>query len=113
MTKLTDQYLLENGYEQSYSIHTYDEKLPEDIVYRKQFTDYPFQIQVALGEYLETNPNCGIVSIYDPEITDCPFPTEDNFEATGTLEAMEQPIAWCVNTVERLEKIVDALIETN
>lgn len=92
---------------------------------------YHFQIQVVLGPYPDTNPNSGVVSLYEPEIKDCHMVTseekgkesdknkidhllsEDDTHRCGiqyiTLKERCIPIPWNVTTLERLNEIYVAL----
>lgn len=101
--KLTDEYLLNNDYE-LISKDDYNRR-----IYRRNYIGYPFIIQVELNDYPQTNPNCGILSIYMPEEKDMPFPTNDDPNHKIDWPELNQPIAWHLYTIDRLHIIVDAL----
>jgi hypothetical protein len=67
--KLTTNILLELGFRgEGKGITgrpTYRLKVPPNKKYGKH---YYYQLQIELGDYPTTNPNCGILSLYDPEI---------------------------------------------
>jgi hypothetical protein len=82
-------------------------------VYRiKPAMYYHPMIQVQLRTDLpRTNPNCGIVSIYSPEITDKVITNEG--EKQVTFPERITPIAWYVDTYDRLFAIINSLIQIN
>jgi hypothetical protein len=102
-TKLTEQWLIDNDFENA-GTDSVDIRR-----YRKDYSGYPFTIQITIGDYPSDNPNCGIVSIYMPEEKNMPAPTNDDLKNTIDFPEINQPIAWFVDTVERLEFIIDAL----
>lgn len=89
--------------------------------------DYPFDIHVVLSpEYPDSNPNSGIVFIYSKSETLAVVPedlvskeiwTEEDevrYEENLTVfEALTQPIAWHVTTLDRLQSIIESLTLTN
>lgn len=81
-------------------------------IYRLKLPYYMYQIQVVLGPYPKSNPNCGIVSIYSP-------PEEvEGYTITGKKKIYKikekiQPIAWYVDTPEKLFNIVVSLTTIN
>lgn len=92
---------------------------------------YHYELQLELGDYPESNPNSGILSLYDKGTKDAHMITSekvnkenkykkidfildtDNTHVTGikfmNLEERIIPIAWHVTTLERLNKIYTAL----
>jgi hypothetical protein len=94
---------------------------------------YHFEIQLVLNDYPESNPNSGILSLYDRGVKDAQCLTSE--KDTGqkkskkidfiqwredghvggikyiTLKERIIPIAWHVTTLERLNKIYTALTE--
>lgn len=73
---------------------------------------YSPMIQVSLGNYPRTNPNCGIVSIYHPKEKATGF-TNKGKKKIVTFKESEWPIAWGVDTYTRLEKIITSLTQRN
>lgn len=130
-TKLTDDLLLRLGF------HGEGKDILKKPAYRltvpyrsKDFKHgYHFTIQVVLGNYPESNPNSGIVSLYDPETKDAHcivseekpsnkkvidhLLDEDETHRVGikyvTFKERCIPIAWHVTTLERLNQIYVAL----
>jgi hypothetical protein len=94
-------------------------------VYRKEFKGYPFKLQIVINEeFRETNPNCGVVSIYLEESEASTVPpdllTKENWTKEDFKRALDykiklseivQPIAWRVNTKSRLKNIIYSLTE--
>lgn len=119
MTHIKPERLLEIGF-----IEVEDEKDSLDRpIYRIKAKKYPFHLQLVMGNYPNTNPNCGVVSIHSPVSTAGAVPddlydkdewTEEDVKRaenyTIELEAWTQPIAWYVHTEERLLAIIKALI---
>lgn len=91
-----------------------------------KYGDYPFEIQIVLSpQYPDSNPNCGVVSIFMKEETVATVPEdliskedwteedEKRYEENLTVfEATTQPVAWHVTTYERLKTIVESLTLT-
>lgn len=83
------------------------------------------QFQLVLGDYPDSNPNCGILSLYQPEVKDAHVLSDDSeqkldyiLEDHGeykvgyiydTFSEDITPIANHVNTLERLNAIYTAL----
>jgi hypothetical protein len=82
-------------------------------LYRLEWQKNHYQLQVELGNYPETNPNSGIVSLYFPELRVDFVESEDEENVYGikyvTFPAKQIPIAWYVTTIERLNAIYTAL----
>ena len=74
---------------------------------------YAHMIQISIRPHLpRTNPNCGVLSIYSPAET--LLVVEDNGkERKKKLEESTHPIAWYVDTCERLKLIIDSLTHRN
>lgn len=133
-TKLTEDLLRSLGFrgegKDIINRPAYRLKVPWDSKTFKH--SYHFQIQVVLGPYPDTNPNSGIVSLYDPEMKDqhCIASeekskkgskknkidfllSEDDTHRVGykyiTFPERCIPIAWHVATLERLNQIYVAL----
>lgn len=122
-TLLTPEILLTHGF-----IEAIDDRAGKT-VYRlcdiksKDYNSYGFDIQIELNpRYANSNPNCGIVSIYSPAFTSVVIPEdliskeewteEDEKRADENLVPFEeytQSIAWHVTTYERLRDIVKSL----
>lgn len=81
-------------------------------VYRIQPIYYAFQIQVILGDYPASNPNCGVLGIYTPEEEVKLYTTKGKLKKIKLKEEY-QPIAWYVNTPERLQSIIISLTHIN
>ena len=106
MEKLTDIKLLRLGF------NIVGKDICDSPIYRRSGTtlnNYPFDIDVILSDYPETNPNIGIVILHMDECKDCPAPTNEDLNHTIDLEEMNQPVAWGVYTVERLKLIIESL----
>lgn len=70
--------------------------------------------QVQLGEYPDSNPNCGIVSIWDrahsvPGVRDDGKGGYEKYKLK--LPELEIPIAWYVTTIERLNDIYTSITQ--
>ena len=83
---------------------------------------YSFVIQVSLGDYPKDNPNSGILSIHSPEQWASGIPkylykkinwtSRDHKRVANykiKMKEWTQPIAWHVNTFDRLHKVISAL----
>jgi hypothetical protein len=120
MTHIKPERLRELGF-----IEVEDEKdsLDRPIYRIKPPREYPFDIQLVMGDYPNTNPNCGVVSIHSAASVASAVPedlydkdewTEEDVKRaenyTIDLEAWTQPIAWYVHTEERLLSIIKSLI---
>jgi hypothetical protein len=88
---------------------------------------YHWQIQVVLGDYPETNPNCGIVSLYDPSTKDAHVLTWEKDDGSKTSKKIDHiewisdgqrggikymtfperivPVAHYIDTVEKLNRV--------
>src|SRR5687768_14564184 len=73
---------------------------------------YSFDIQVVLGDYPANNPNCGVVSVFDRARKEVGYNRKGKRKKIKFKE-MTQPIAWYVDTPERLHQIVVALTHEN
>lgn len=115
-SQLTEKTLIKLGFE-----HTDKDRLDRN-VYRLKVPNYYFQIQVVLGDYPASNPNCGIVSIYSPEEMVSAIPKDLYKKEKWTIKDKKraknykikfpeliQPIAWYVNTNKRLRAIISSL----
>lgn len=92
---------------------------------------YNYELQIVLGDYPESNPNSGIISLHQPELKDmhCQTWEKDNGQKESkkidfiqwreggqvggikyvTFKEQTIPIAWHVTTLERLNQIYTAL----
>lgn len=92
---------------------------------------YHFELQISLGDYPESNPNSGIVSLHQPEMKDmhCQTWEKDKGQKESkkidfiqwrvdgqvggikyvTCKESTIPIAWHVTTLERLNQIYTSL----
>lgn len=99
--------------------------------YRLEVPNYHYQLQIVLGDYPESNPNSGILSLYEPKIKNahCLTWEKDNGKKESkridhilwtedgqrvgikyiNLKERVIPIAWHVTTIERLNEIYVAL----
>lgn len=94
---ITHERLLELGFKcikEEIDEKTYHLEIPNTLYYPN--------IRYMKGDYLASNPNSGIVSIYMEAL--------DMLEFSNHLESFEQPIAWKVNTETRLLSIIRSLI---
>lgn len=112
--KLTEKYLLDKGFTKQKSI-TFDWK--DEYVIQPE--NYSWQIGVLIGHYSDDNPNSGCVSIGNFEDEQIPSIPEDLYDKqewtkedqeranshTETYKAWRQPIAYYINTEEKLEKL--------
>lgn len=122
-TGLTPKILLNHGF-----VELVDKTVTERPIYRlsnivSKHGDYGFDIEVVLNpQYTNSNPNCGIVSLYMPSYTYQVIPEdlidkeewteEDQERADNSVEVEpehRQPIAWHVTSFERLKNIVKSL----
>lgn len=81
-------------------------------VWRIKLPYYNSQIQVELGDYPKSNPNCGIVSLFDEKLI------VDSYTSKGkktkiTFPERCIPIAWYVDNPERLQQIIVSLTHVN
>lgn len=116
MEKLTKEKLLELGFEIIFNENlNFDEPIyrmkGEKLKSNYSPNGYPFDIDVVIGDYPETNGNVGMVCIHEDEQKDVSAPTNEDINATIDLEELWQPIAYRVCTVERLKQIVESLTE--
>ncbi len=95
-------------------------------VYRLKCPYYAYELQLELGDYPKDNPNSGILGIYSPEEFASGIPkrllykkkvwsAKDHKAAADYKIKMPeffQGIAWCVNTYDRLHKLITALTHT-
>jgi hypothetical protein len=121
--KLTPEILLANGF-----IELEEKDITDCSIYRLSdiqgpWGSYGFDLEVVLGNYPESNPNSGILSIHLPSYTTALIPedlwnkkedwTEEDQERyennLQTFEASRQPVAWHVTTLERLKDLVKSL----
>lgn len=91
-----------------------------------EYGTYPFALQIVINpQYPDSNANSGIVSIFMKEYTAATIPedlidkakwTEEDEkradEHVVVFEAVTQPIAWHVTTMERLKLIIEGLTLT-
>jgi len=107
--KLDEEGLLRLGFTE------HDDPIMKRKVYRIKPSMYYYpQIQMSLNTKVpSTNPNCGILSIYHPEINDMTFGKEGNKTVPVHFAERVTPIAWYVDTYTRLHKIINALIHQN
>lgn len=131
--KLTFEILMKLGF------HSEGKSITDNPTYRlkiyknnKNFKYwYSWEIQIELGNYPASNPNSGIVSIYQPELKDqhCQTWEKDNGQKESkkidfiqwreggqvggikyiTFREKTIPIAWHVTTLERLNQIYVSL----
>ena len=117
---LTERHLLGLGFKE---VKIKDDHRPG---YRIKLPYYPFEIQVTLGNYPISNPNCGIVAIYSPEQEASGIPkylykkkvwnARDHKKADNyriKMPEWTQNVAWYVHTPERLMQIIVALTSMN
>lgn len=81
-------------------------------VWRIKAPYYPHIIQVELGNYPATNPNCGTISVWNPK-QEVPTFTKKGKKKMITLKESTTCIAWYVNTPERLHKVIASLTQEN
>lgn len=77
---------------------------------------YPHKFRFIKGNYPANNPNCGIVSIYEPAGEAVGFEQAKGGKVKKVIHkfsATSINIAYYVNTAERLKNIILALTETN
>lgn len=120
---LTPEVLLLYGFEELEEKDIIDRPIYRLSNIEGPWGSYGFNIEIVLSpEYLESNPNSGIVSIHMPAFTSIVIPEdlwakhewteEDQIRADGNLvpfEEQRQPIAWHVIRLERLKDIVKSL----
>lgn len=83
-----------------------------EVVWRIKIPYYHSLIQVKLGPYPASNPNCGIVSLYSPEVT-APVYYANGRKKMVTFPERTTNIASYVNTPERLRNIIVSLTQQN
>lgn len=81
-------------------------------VWRIKIPYYHHHIQIELGEYPRTNPNCGTVCIWSPK-EKVPTFTKKGKKKMITLHESTIGIAWYVDTPERLRSIIVSLTQQN
>lgn len=77
----------------------------------KPYMYYPHIIQVSIGNYDDTNPNCGMVSIYNPKVIADVYGNGRKKKVTFPESTVN--IAYYVNTWARLHKIISSLVQEN
>lgn len=86
-------------------------------IWRLKFPFYHYQFQIALGDYPADNPNCGILSLYQPyEEFKVPKYDDKKKKFKKVKIKMQEriiPIAHYVHTPERLFKIIHSLTQVN
>lgn len=121
--KLTPEILLANGF-----VELEEKDITDCPIYRLSdiqgpWGSYGFDLEVVLGNYPESNPNSGILSIYMRPYTVPMIPedlwnkqedwTDEDQRRTDenlvTFEETRQPVAWHVTTLERLKDLVKSL----
>lgn len=120
--KKEKEIILTNNMLEVFGFQYCGQTITDNSIYRISDEDYPFYIQVVLGDYPRTNPNCGMVYIYRPqeEVYSIPqdlldkeeWSYEDRVRAenhTVTVDKLEQPIAYYVYNLERLKQVYKAL----
>jgi len=115
---LTEDWLLRFGFEKKKHItRNWDEDC-----FVLSVENYAWDLQVVLGDYDDTNPNCGQLSIRLEEELVSAIPedlihkenwTKEDEERAANFtikeEAWMQPIAYYLNKVHRLQNVVRAL----
>lgn len=81
-------------------------------LWRLKVPYYPYQIQMELGDYDSSNPNCGILSLYEPPTKAVMFKSNGKKKKLK-LEEFCRPIAWHVDTHNRLYNIIQSLTQVN
>lgn len=131
MTKLTHDLLIEIGFRGEGKSFTNKPLYRLKPLKNKIFGYYHFEIQMQLGDYPETNGNSGILSLYSKPIKDAHMLVEEydsNDKADFAMwedkenglkggikyidiKEFNQPIAWHVTTLERLNELYCALTQ--
>lgn len=107
--KLTPEILQNLGFKKVILKHS---KTFKETVYRISVPYYAHIIEVRLGNYPASNPNCGMVGIHTPE-QDVPAPTDKDINRKIKIGPETVMIAWYVNTPERLRNIIVSLTQQN
>lgn len=81
-------------------------------IWRLKVPYYHYEFQIVLGNYHSTNPNCGVVSLYDPAGEAVGF-TQKGKKKMYKYPGFCRPIAWHVDTFDRLHIIIQALSHRN
>jgi hypothetical protein len=74
---------------------------------------YNYEIQLVLGPYPKANPNCGILSLYTPAEKAEVFTGRNGRKKVITFPEFERPIAWYVDTADRLRNLIVSLTSQN
>lgn len=80
--------------------------------WRTKLPYYHDEIEVRLGDYPSSNPNCGMVGLHSPAHDVIGFDKNGKKEITK-VGASTKYIAWYVDTPERLRKIIVSLTQQN
>lgn len=85
--------------------------------WRLKIPYYSFELQITIGNYPATNPNCGVMSIYSPtEKAETYKQTKKHPKGkkiTLKIKEMEQPIAWYIWDYDRLRNLIVSLTQVN
>ncbi len=108
ITSLTEEILQNLGFNDA----GLERKTSKNKIWRVKFPYYAFHIQVVLKDLPSNNPNCGVVSIYMPPGNAIGFNKKGKKKLIHFKE-LNQPIAWYVDSTERLKQIIISLTQSN
>jgi hypothetical protein len=85
----------------------------KESVWRKKYPHYHYIFELWLKPHLDaTNPNCGVLSLYEPSVT-VPVYGHGKKPKITTFPERTINIASYVDTIERLNLIIDSLTHIN
>lgn len=106
--RIDEKYLLDVGFKEVEPLmHEFGRK-----TYQLKFPFYNYQFRLSLGDYPSSNPNCGVLGLYEPE------EDVEGVDLRGKKKIIKypefyRPIAWYVDTPNRLHSIIQSLTHKN
>lgn len=110
-TKIDDETLINIGF-----VKLDKQDVVKRDVWELKVPYYPHKLRYIKGNYPANNPNCGIISIYEPAGEAVGFTQTKNGRTKKIVHkypATSINIAYYVNTAERLKDVILALTENN
>jgi hypothetical protein len=82
------------------------------IIWRIQPPYYVAQLQLVLGNYPASNPNCGVLSIHHPEEEATTY-SKKGKKKKILFKEKTFPIAWYIDSYKRLHDLIISLTQCN
>jgi len=112
MKKITEEFLKDQGFTDSGKKHGYN------TIWRKPYKNFAF-FNFVMGDYLDTNPNVGVLGMYYPEEWVSSVPddlrrketwTEEETERAANhtikIEASSFNFAWYLDDQKRFKRLI-------